>query len=126
MSRHFPANTFTESSRLYLSGLQQGRWQASIVLEKLGAVVNVNLGPLATVLVEGALISVLKPSPATHVVNQNRREFCSTTFDILNELAQTISVLKREAALPGINVRPDHFHAMVSSIATNGLRLVFE
>src|SRR3546814_1410148 len=61
-----------------LHALDDRRAQAAIILELLGAVLNGDPRFPADELVVGALICVLKPAPAAHVLEQDRLEFGPT------------------------------------------------
>ena len=54
-----------------LDALDDGGDRAAVVLELLGAVVDVDAGPLADVLVVGALVGVLEAAPAADVVDED-------------------------------------------------------
>src|SRR5690606_9266859 len=56
-----------------------GNWR-TIVLELLGAVSHLNTSALADVLVVGALVRILKPAPATNVVDKDGVEVRLTRF----------------------------------------------
>jgi len=80
ISRHCPANTFVDSSRLYspaiarFHALDDRRAETSIVLELLCAVVDRDSSLFADELIVGALICVLETPPTTNVVKQNDAE----------------------------------------------------
>jgi hypothetical protein len=48
--------------------------RAAIILELLGAVLNTNVSAPADVFVVGALVGILKPPPAAHVIDENHLE----------------------------------------------------
>ena len=78
MSLHWPLKTFDGQLAAVLGGhrpldaLDDRGGRAAVVLELLGAVVDVDPRPLAQVLVVGALVGVLEPAPAADVVDQDR------------------------------------------------------
>ena len=57
-----------------LDALDDRRDRAAVVLELLGAVVDLDAGAAAEVLVVGALVGVLEPAPAADVVDEDRAE----------------------------------------------------
>src|SRR3546814_5248522 len=69
-----------------LHALDDRRAQAAIIPELLGAVLNGDPRFPADELVVGALICVLKPAPAAHVIDQDRLEVGLTASHVGDEL----------------------------------------
>ena len=69
-----------------LHALHDGRDRAPVILELLGAVLNANACALADVFVVGALVGILEPAPAAHVIDQDHLEVGAPRLDDVDQL----------------------------------------
>jgi hypothetical protein len=65
-----------------LDALDDGGHGRAVVLELLGAVGDLNSGAAADVLVIGAFVGVLEPTPAADVVDEDDLEVGLACFDV--------------------------------------------
>jgi hypothetical protein len=104
--------------------LDDGRGDAAVIFELLGAISDLDTGTPANVFVVGALVRVLEPAPAAHVVDQNRFEPRGTAFDINQQLLQRIASVDAQAALAVVGVGPDDVEAVADGVLQYGVGLV--
>jgi len=86
--------------------------------------VDVDTGPSAYIFVVGALVYVLKPPPATDVVNQQLTEVGMSGFCHCKKLLKLVSSGEGEAALSRIGMSGDDLHPIPLCIAGYCVRLV--
>ncbi len=77
-----------------LDGLQKVRADAAVVLELLAAVMDPNAGTGADVLVIGALVGVLKPAPATDVVDEDCPDVGMPGLDLGHQVLQRLAAVE--------------------------------
>ena len=83
---------------------------------------DVDAGPLAEVLVVGALVGVLEPAPAADVVDEDRREVGAAGLHVVDQPSQRLAAVDVEAALALVGVGPDDLEAAALR-RTRGSRL---
>ena len=72
-----------------------------------------------------SFISVLKATPAAHVINEDRREIANARLGVLHQLLQSVASAYGQAAASGIFVNSTDFEAMFFGISPNCLELIF-
>src|SRR5580693_4979230 len=71
--------------------VRDGRGDASVIFELLGAIPDLDTGEPANVFVVGALVSILEPTPAADVVDEYGFETGRFALDIGQQLLQSIA-----------------------------------
>jgi hypothetical protein len=84
-----------------------------------------NARSLAHVLVVGAFIGVLKPSPTTDVVDKSGLEIRSSRFRFPKEFNQSRPTEELHAALAVINKRLNDREVMLIRVLPDGVSLIF-
>ena len=121
LGRQLPA---VFASHRTLDALDDGGHGRAVVLELLGAVGDLNSGAAADVLVIGALVSVLKPTPAAHVIDQDDLEVRVARFDVLDQLLQRLATINAQPALAFVGVGPDDLDVAPGGVLTDLVGLV--
>ena len=85
---------------------------------------NGDAGLLADELVVGAFVCVLKPPPATHVVDENDAEVGTPRPDIVDQLLQCVPAVDSQAALPVIGVGTDDRDAALLGVPLDDIGLI--
>ena len=96
LRREFPAVLASHSA---LNALDDRRNRGPVILELLDTVGDLDTRAPADVFVVGALVGVLKASPAANVVHQDDFEIGEATFDVLDQLLQGLTSVDAQAAL---------------------------
>src|SRR5262249_6606239 len=107
-----------------LDALDDGRGRAAVVLELLGAVVDLDAGALAQVLVVGALVGVLEAAPAADVVDQDGPVVGATGLHVVDHLPQRVAAGDAEAALALVGVGADDLEAAAPGVVADDVLLV--
>jgi hypothetical protein len=113
------------ASHCPLDAFDNGRNWASIVLELLGAVLDTDAGPFADVFVISALVRILEPAPAAHVVDENGREVSRSVLNVVDQLLQGIAAIQPKSALSLIGIGANDFDPASSSILLDRFGLIF-
>jgi hypothetical protein len=86
--------------------------------------VNADSSSLEDVLIESALIDVLKPSPATDVVDEQGREVSQLGFDIRHQLIEAFASSNIQSAPTVIRVNTNDLHIVIGGVLVDHVQLV--
>jgi hypothetical protein len=86
--------------------LDDGRGDASVIFELLGAIPDLATGSPANVFVLGALVSILEPTPAADVVDEYGFETRRFALDIGQQLLQRIAPVDAQHAFAVVVIGP--------------------
>jgi len=81
--------------------------------------------PLQDVLVVGALVDVLEPSPTAHVIDEERREVGSLGLDISHELVETLPAGDVQPTTAMVGIFVNDLHVVVRCVLADDIELVF-
>ena len=106
--------------------LDDGRDGTAVVLKLLGTILDADPRTLANVLVVGALVGILKPTPAAHVVDEDHREVGIAALDIVDELLERVSAIEAEPTAPLIGIGAHDLNATAFGILPDGVGLILD
>src|ERR1700720_4628845 len=89
-----------------LYSLDDGRGDASVIFELLGAIPDLDTGAPANVFVVGALVSILEPTPAADVVDEYGFETRGFALDIGQQSLQSIAPVDAQSAFAVVGIGP--------------------
>src|SRR5258708_26438569 len=111
-------------SHCSLHTLHNCRNRAAVVFKLFCAIMHRNVRASTDVLIICTFVRVLKPSPATHIVDNNRAEISSPGLDILDQLLERISTIDSKASLAGICKGYHDGHASAFDVLRNDFPLI--
>ena len=121
MSRHWPANTLADSSRLYspamarltpLTMVETGEPSFSNCSAQYA---DLDAGAAADVLVVRAFVGILKAAPAADVVDQDRVEVRLAGLDIAQQPLQGFTAINAQTTLALIGVGANDLDASLGA-----------
>ena len=107
-----------------LHALDNGGHRTAVILELFGAVLDLNTGALADVLVVRTLIGILEPAPPADVVDEDRLVVHIAGLNILEETLERVAPLDAQAALPLVGVGTDDLVSACLGVLANHIALV--
>ena len=107
-----------------LDGLQKVRADAAVVFELLAAIVDADPGTGADMLVIGPFISILKPTPAADVIDQNGLEIRLAGSDLCHQVLQRLATVQPQPGPTGVLEDAQDLQAPGSGVIPNDVELV--
>jgi len=121
LGREFPA---VLSGHGPFDALDDRRGRPTVVLELLRAVMHVDPGTLAEVLVEGRLVGILKPAPPADVVDEDRLEIDRPRLHLGDHSLEWITACHTQAALALVRVGVDDLEPAAFGVLPDDVGLV--
>jgi hypothetical protein len=100
------------------------RAEASVVLERLGAILNIDPGMPADEFIVRGFIGILEPTPAAHIINEDQGKPSIPFLDITEQLLQCVSAIEAQSAFALVGVSADDLDAAPRGILADGVLLV--
>src|SRR6516165_4655161 len=101
-------------------------FDCAVIQKLLSAIVDFNTCLSAQEFVMTRFVAVLKATPATYVVHQDRLESRRALHDLCKQGSQSRAMLQCDACSPRILKRPHDLEAVQTGVAFDNFGLIFD